>query len=167
MESKEVLLFLLLGGASAANAQTACPQGVAPGSPACGPSGGGWLPPPPPSMPRQRWKLTWGAFASDDAQSVIGTSTGQFSRRAASKAAMAKCAALGGRNCKVTLTYENQCAVVAETVEDLQPIASVQGSGPSVEEASRPVLEACARDNNGHKCKIVYSNCTAPVSDYR
>lgn len=166
MKSKEVLLFLLLGGASAANAQTACPQGVAPGSPACGPSGGGWVAPPP-SAPTQRWKLTWGAFASDPAQSVIGTSTGQFSRRAASKAAMAKCASLGGRNCKVTLTYENQCAVVAEPVEDLQPMASIQGSGPSVEEASMPVLEACARGNNGHQCKIVYSNCTGPVLEYR
>lgn len=166
MKSREVLLFLLLGGASAANAQTACPQGVAPGSPACGPSGGGWVAPPS-SAPTQRWKLTWGAFASGAAQSVIGTSTGQLSRRAASKAAMARCASLGGRNCKVTLTYENRCAVVAETVEDLQLIASVQGSGPSVEEAGRPALEACARDNNGHKCKIVYFNCTAPVLDYR
>lgn len=72
------------------NAQTACPQGVTPGSQRCLPTSQGAASAPIPAR-QPRWKLTWGAFASDDAAAVIGTSSGEYSSRSARRAAMKKC----------------------------------------------------------------------------
>lgn len=95
-------LCLLLSSCSIAYAQ--CPSGIpSAGNPLClppgapgSPYGGNSSPPPPAVGPKARWRLTWGAFASDAAKAVVGTSTGQFSERAARRKAMDKCASMGG-----------------------------------------------------------------------
>ena len=145
------------------NAQTACPQGVTPGSQQCLPTGQGTAPAPSPAR-QPRWKLTWGAFASDDAVAVIGTSSGEHSSRSARSAAMRKCSKMGGKNCEVTLVYQNQCAVIADPIDrDTQPRFGSDVSGPTIEEASKLALDSCHKRNGGRRCEIIYSNCTRPV----
>lgn len=144
-------------------AQMACPQGVTPGSQQCLPSKSGAVNVAP--APRQlRWKLTWGAFALDNEAAVIGTSTGEFSKRSAVRTAMDKCAASGGRECIITLTYKNQCAVIADHIDrDKQPRFGSHAGGPTIEDASRTALDSCYEKNGRSRCEIIYSNCTRPV----
>lgn len=59
-------IFVFLFLANNAYAQTACPNGVAPGSPQCGPDSGtsrGEIPLPPP-QPTGEWIKTWGAIVN-------------------------------------------------------------------------------------------------------
>lgn len=156
-----VAMLTLNAVALTANAQTACPQGVTPGSSQCLPTGSGATQAPSPPPPR--WKTTWGAFASDAEVAVTGTSSDQPSRRAAGKAAMAKCQSMGGQDCKITLVYENQCAVIAEPVANLGSFRPMHSRGPTVDVASSIALRECASTNQGHACKVIYSNCTRPV----
>ncbi|MGR4875253.1 DUF4189 domain-containing protein [Pseudoxanthomonas sp. LARHCG66] len=154
-----VPLFLAPLFAVSANAQMACPQGVTPGSSQCLPSGGGGAAPPP----APRWRLTWGAMAEDVATGYVGTSTGQFSRRAARREAMRKCEGMGGVNCKPIFDYKNNCAVVVEPVKFIQGSSTaVYRDGSSVEDASSVALAYC-KQQNGRECKVNYSNCTSPV----
>jgi hypothetical protein len=142
-----------------------CPQGIPQGAPGC-------VPPNHPNLPsnasapakpvRAVWRKTWGAMATDTDTAVIGTSTGHFTRRAASREAMEKCRNMGGRACEVRLSYENQCALIAVPTSDGSMVAVYQ-SGPSVEHASKLALPECAKRNGGRQCEVMYSNCTAPV----
>jgi hypothetical protein len=142
-------------------AQTACPQGVTPGSSQCLPSPQGGSQATQEAAPR--WKLTWGAIALDDQTVSIGTSTGQASRRAALKEATRKCESIGGKECKVILYYENQCAAIAEPVADVNPMIASYKVGLSSQEAVDTAIRECERENNAGQCKAIYSNCTSPV----
>lgn len=162
MKLTSITLFTALSAMTiVASSQTACPQGVTPGSSQCLPTGSGATQAPSPPPPR--WRATWGAFASDPEIAVTGTSSDQPSQRAASKAAKAKCESMGGKECKITLAYENQCAVIAEPVEDLASFRPMHSRGPTVDVATNSSLKECALVNEGHACKIIYSNCTRPV----
>lgn len=105
-------------------------------------------------------------MAEDKVVGVIGTSTGQFSRRAAQRAAVGKCKSMGGERCRAVYDYKNTCAVVAEPIELLPAMMGVYQDGPTIEEASELGLSRCEKHNNDHACKIIYSNCTAPVLVY-
>ncbi len=163
MSRTTVLLFLLIFSMES-YAQTACPQGVAPGDPRCGSSGGGgggWD--LPAGKIYTRWKSTWGAMVGDDATGNVGTSTGQSSRRKAEREARAKCKASGGLECKFVYTYMNSCAVVAEPIEVLKDSVSAYQNGETVEAASKLAIAGCSVRNGGRACQVYYSNCTAPI----
>lgn len=155
-------------------AQTACPQGVAAGSAQCGPSGasmlgnGTTIALPAPRQPQAHWKLTWGAIAFDLDSGATGYASKAPSRRRASKLAVDECKGKGGKECKVTLAYHNQCAVIADPVEKGQfiPGTSIYLGGPTVEKASELALSSCSTSNDGRSCLIVYSNCTEPYLVY-
>lgn len=142
-------------------AQTACPHGVTPGSSQCLPSSQGGDQAVQEVAPR--WKLTWGAIALDDKTVSIGTATGQSSRRAALKEATRKCESIGGRECRVILYYENQCAAIAEPVAEIRPMIASYKVGLSSQEAVDMAVQECERKNNAGGCKPIYSNCTSPI----
>ncbi len=143
----------LAAGSASAFAQTACPQGVTPGSQQCLPTNQGATSAPTPAR-QPRWKLTWGVFASDDAAAVVGTSSGEYSSRSARSAAMKKCSGMGGNNCAVTLVYQNQCAVIADPIDrDIQPRFGSDVSGPTIEEASKLALDSCYKKMVGAGAK--------------
>ncbi|WP_260619066.1 DUF4189 domain-containing protein [Pseudoxanthomonas mexicana] len=152
----------------ASYAQTACPQGVGPGDPRCGPGGGGgggWD--LPAGKVYTRWKTTWGALAEDTATGKIGTSTGEFSRRRATREAVANCKAMGGLECKFIFTYKNSCAVVAQVADDPSPsMISTYQSAPTLEVASKLAIDGCSRKNEGRACQVNYKDCTPPVLIY-
>jgi len=142
-----------------ASAQMACPQGVSPGSSQCLPTGGTVAPP----ARGPRWVLTWGAMAEDQKASIVGTSSGELSRRAAQRAAVKKCETMGGVGCKAVYSYKNTCAVIAEPIALLESMHGYYQNGPTVEEATRLVIPQCRSGNGGNECRVIYSNCTSPI----
>ncbi|MCV2445471.1 DUF4189 domain-containing protein [Acinetobacter bereziniae] len=138
-----------------------CPQGIPQGTPSCVPPDQlGYSTAPP--VNTAYWKKTWGALAQSP-DVPIGTSTGHFTKRAASKEAINKCKSQGGKNCQIIFTYQNQCAVAARPVNENSQIRRAYQSAATIEEATQLVLPYCAEINYGKTCEIFYSNCTAPV----
>jgi hypothetical protein len=96
-------------------------------------TGGGCVPPPctpgsplpcnqPPQeqgqqqaapQPQAVWADRWGAIVVGEDIADISTASGRSSQSQAVEATMAGCAAHGAKNCKLELTYHNQCAAVA------------------------------------------------------
>ncbi|MEF2242004.1 DUF4189 domain-containing protein [Xanthomonas arboricola] len=142
-------------------AQTACPVSVAPGSPQCGPDSGtsrGDSPLPPP-RPTGEWIKTWGAIACSASQGESWTSLGKTSRADAESEAVNQCEVAGLSDCKLTLSYQNQCVSMASPPGAGESSAV---SGKTKEITSRQALNVCEKINN-QSCSVVYSACTAPI----
>lgn len=152
---RSMLFSLLLVTASqAAIAQTACPAGVAPGSPQCGPDSGTSRAEPAPPRMTGEWIKTWGAFAGSDSTGEAGTSANKLSESEAKAAALRQCALSGAKDCKIDLVYRNQCAAIATT-----PNRSYFQSAPTEQEAVEMAMKSCVKGNSG-ECKVLYSECT-------
>ncbi|WP_372393515.1 DUF4189 domain-containing protein [Xanthomonas sp. NCPPB 3582] len=153
------MIFLSFFFAGASLAQTACPSGVAPGSPQCGPDSGtsrGDIPAPPP-RPTGEWIKTWGAIAHSSVTGEAGSAVGKLSENEARDKATRQCAAGGATDCQVKLVYRNQCAalVTSQGNSFFQASASKQ---KSIELATK----VCEESNSG-VCKAVYSECSEPI----
>jgi hypothetical protein len=109
-----------------------------------------------PQQPRAVWADRWGAIAEDPQASAVGTVIQQESKSKAEEAALSSCTEHGGRNCKIALTYYNQCAAVAVDEENL----AVHAHAATQEKAEQLALNGF---NGGHTTKIVYSACSLPV----
>ena len=104
-------------------AQTACPQGVPPGDPRCGPSPSwhqGQTAPEELTAPRiivrerfQVWEDRFGAIATDE-KGPFGVSEGQKTEEAARQLATQDCIRRGGdpiRCQRISYSYSNSCVV--------------------------------------------------------
>lgn len=137
-----------------------CPPGYypvnSPGVAGCAPIPGyGGGQDPVPTGPT--WMTTWGAIATDNSVSAIGSVTRQSSKRQAQRSAIKNCRANGGtKKCKVSLVYYNQCGVM--TVGD--SFAVTHGAG-TVEEASRAAIARCSSETSN--CRVILSECSYPV----
>ncbi|QHG89069.1 MULTISPECIES: DUF4189 domain-containing protein [Xanthomonas] len=154
-----VSLFFLVNAVPSAFAQTACPVGVAPGSPQCGPDSGtsrGDIPSPPP-RPTGEWIKTWGAIATSKSMGEAGTSANKTSEDEARRIAIQECERGGAKDCEVNLAYHNQCAALASSQTD----TFFQASGTEGR-AAKLAMQSC-KDSNGGSCKVRYSECTNPV----
>lgn len=160
------LLAALLGGPTAA--QTACPQGVPPGDPRCGPSPSWHQRPTTPERepaPRivirerfQVWEDRFGAIARD-VDGPAGISEGQRTKDDAERAAVDDCVGRGGdrRRCRVAYEYSNACVVYAWGGGFDQ-----YASGPDPEDNEQRALARCA-ERSGTSCRVVYSGCSRSV----
>lgn len=110
------------------------------------------------AVPSARWETRWGAIAIDNTLGKVGAVTDMRSKREAKRAASAECRARGGGDgCKyVSLTYHNQCAVMAWGNER----AVTQGA-ETVEIASDLALRECNKLTTD--CKIYYTGCSLPA----
>ncbi|WDM66248.1 DUF4189 domain-containing protein [Xanthomonas cucurbitae] len=145
-----------------AHAQTACPVGVAPGSPQCGPDSGtsrGDLPPPPP-RPTGEWLKTWGAIVNADGTGRAWASTRMMSKDDAEKDALDQCASAGFNGCRVTFAYQNQCVAVSSSKSS--PVKSAARSGPDLDIAKKDSVQLCS-ERGGGGCHVIYTDCTEPV----
>lgn len=162
------LCLIALSSSISAVAQTACPAGVPPGDPRCGPSPN-WHPgqtqeqavtqPPAPRVV-ERWEVhddRYGAVAID-ANGPYGMSFDHDSKEAASSAALTLCQRRGGRYCRVLGDFKNLCSTYAwgggrAVVEgDRTPILS-----------ERSALERC-KESSGVDCDVIETVCNKPVS---
>ncbi|UXZ93758.1 DUF4189 domain-containing protein [Pseudomonas phytophila] len=148
---------LMLTAFASAFAQTACPGGVAPGSPQCGPDSGTSRADSAPARPTGEWIKTWGAIAMSRSTGEVGTVVGKLSEGDAKISAIKQCAKGGANDCAVQLFYRNQCAALAASQVD-----TFFQSSPIQQLAESGVKKVCD-ESGGGTCKVLYSECTEPL----
>lgn len=154
-----VAVFLALI-ATDTNAEGGCPPGQIPysGTPVPGSTASmatcGPIPTSQPAAPQ--WRSRWGAIA-DDRYGVFGIVADERSERSAKKAAVAACIDRGGKDCKATFTYRDQCAVVVGTDTN-----SISQGAATIEQAKSLALEKCEAAGS-KECWVYYSGCSLPV----
>ncbi|MCC5064347.1 DUF4189 domain-containing protein [Xanthomonas campestris] len=154
-----IILLISNGLCNEAFSQTACPVGVAPGSPQCGPDDStsrGSIPTPPP-RPTGEWIKTWGAVATAG-NGDAGVSSARTTKKQAENDAIASCEGLGSGTCRVSLTFFNQCVAAADSG---QGQGSIFGAA-SIDQASKLALDKC-REDSGRQCKVTLSKCSDPI----
>ncbi|KIQ23071.1 DUF4189 domain-containing protein [Xanthomonas campestris] len=164
-------LFILVVACTSevAFAEGGCPPGQYPiggqGAVACAP-----IPTEsaqPKAHPIGKWIKTWGAIASGSVDSIVnyGVSTGKISKAEAEEYALAECSSHGEQNCKVNLTYRNQCAAVATPQINGKPAAGTVNfiGRENMPMATSDALAACKKDNPKAQCDIIYKNCTEQI----
>jgi hypothetical protein len=112
------------------------------------PNASGSIPDPGPA-----WSTRWGAIATADG--VFGVAHHASTAKKAERLAMKQCKAKGGKNCRVNLSFANQCAALA------------WGSGFNIakpagdrEQAESSALAQCRAKANS--CEVFYSGCNYP-----
>ncbi|MBR8652113.1 DUF4189 domain-containing protein [Achromobacter sp. Marseille-Q0513] len=113
-------------------------------------SGGG-------AAPQVRWEERWGAIVMDAASGMTGIGGGQRTEEAAIQSATAMCQRKGGKNCRVDITYSNQCGALAWGSNH-----AVSARGRTLEIASKYAIDACEK-TTGKKCEVFFSDCSLPV----
>lgn len=149
-------LFILLAGLSLTAFVQGCPYGIpSAGNPGCVPPDQSYQSTAEIPVRGPEWQKTWGAIAFGKT-SVTGTSTGLKSKRKAEKEAINQCRAKGGSECRISLSYQNQCAAIAWG----ESSAATQ-SAESIEVASTLAMKNCSK--NTRDCQIYYTNCSDPI----
>ncbi|WP_353506064.1 DUF4189 domain-containing protein [Variovorax fucosicus] len=108
-----------------------------------------------PQRPTEQWERRWGAIATGGA---LGVATDKLSKQEASQTAMSDCAAKGGTNCKIEITYYNQCAVVVAAEDGSYNTPS----NATLDGAIATGIKTC-RDAGHSNCHVYYSACSLPV----
>ena len=165
-----LLIGLLLLSMNVVHAEGGCPPGYYPypmGSAQGQPSPQGCAPipgyninqqqPRPQQSPPPKWVNHWGAIATALPQGIVGVSTNLFSDADATQSALSDCRSKGGTNCKIELSYGNQCIAMAVG----NPGYSVD-LGPTPTAASEKTLKGCT-DGGFASCHVIYTGCSLPV----
>jgi hypothetical protein len=102
-----------------------------------------------------KWETRWGAIATDAEHAKLGVVIAASNKRMAELGALEDCKNKGGSNCKLQLSYYNQCAamVVGDRVMNT-------GSAATLEEAKQMGLSECQKDDSN--CRVYYSGCSLP-----
>jgi Domain of unknown function (DUF4189) len=159
--ARTVCLILFLSAPTYASAQ--CPAGIpSAGNPQCVPPDVFYNSLPntdPPPLPSPKWATRWGSIAVGigPGGGVVGASRDATSKRKAEKEAMKQCRQhTDSRDCRIEISYYNQCGVLAWG-ENYYHTARAA----TVSEASGIAISSCnTRTSN---CKLFYSNCSYPV----
>lgn len=150
-------LMLLLLWSTAANSYYQCPVGVAgPDAPNTSGLACYWVDnaAATPQAPAAQWRSRYGAIAV--ASGAFGTANKESSYEKAEKKAMKQCKAKGGKDCRVALSFGNQCAAMAwgDTVTSSEP-------GADIPQAEAQALKSCGERTQN--CKNYYSACSNAV----
>lgn len=168
------LLITLLIVPFTAWAEGRCPPGQYPvgderqGVGGCAPIPGGQGGAPSAPVPTGEWETRWGAIAQDTGVTsgsnvAVGTSEAKRSKKEAVSAALAECAELGGRKCKVAIEYRNQCAALAgpKSSEFRETgVGTVAFRAPKEQEARSNAIAGCQAQGRGLECQLIYSGCS-------
>jgi Domain of unknown function (DUF4189) len=153
-----LLSTLLLLSPKLGHAQVGCPPGYYP----IGGGNAGWVdcaplntPDQTPTNPGPQWETRWGAIAIDGGAGKFGGVDNMSSKRRAEKAALKECKDFGGRKCRVSLAYYNQCGVLASGDNEI-----ISQGAPELESAEKMALDACRQKTSN--CKLFYSGCSYP-----
>ena len=108
-----------------------------------------------PAASGPRWADRWGAIAvGSDAK--LGAVVDVSNERKAKSAALEECKKNGGTDCKVDLTYYNQCAVLV-TGDRIYNTAHAA----TIDEAI--VLGVAKCEEEDINCRVYYSGCSLPA----
>lgn len=156
MQSLRLYAFLALLASPVVFGQTACPSGVAPGSPQCGPDSGTSRGDSPTPRPTGQWIKTWGALSANSAGD-IGLASGKISKTEAAAEAVARCEAFGAGKCVAKHYFYNQCISVARAESG----QSATVTGPK-EKAEDLAINECEKTTNA-TCSVLFTECSAPI----
>lgn len=165
------VIWLLMGFSllftAVVHAQAACPPGTIPygtgqDQSVCGPDNSQQQPtqqqlqPPPHPLPPV-WVDRWGAITTDAAHHSSGASLNQSSKVVAEQEAIADCQKNGGVQCKIEITYHNQCVALVGGDTGYNTT-----SASSIGQAVQIGMASCtsAHDTN---CHAYYTACSLPV----
>jgi hypothetical protein len=145
------LILLLAGGV--VHAEGGCPSGMIPeggqGVSSCRPIPGY-------QQSRGHWMNQWGAITSDFPHHSAGASFNQPSEEEAVQAAMANCVSNGGVQCKLEITYGNECvAMVVGTTGHNSDRAK------TIDQAVKLGMKVCT-DAGDTDCHAFYTACSLP-----
>jgi Domain of unknown function (DUF4189) len=139
--------------------QIVCPEGYAPTGgmevQGCAPIPGFYGSSDSPPNPGPSWANRWGAIAVDSGTRAIGTTERMSSKRKARKAALQQCRMNGGKGCKVTVDYYNQCGAVA-----FGDTRYTSHRGPDRQDTIQSAMQSCMKETTN--CDIPYSGCSYP-----
>ena len=160
---KHLLCLGLLGLSGSAYAEGGCPNGMTPVNNGqnwtCVPGGNDaavqQAAPQLPPQPTGYWVKTWGAIAGDDPKGILGTALGVDDSIQAGRQAIADCHAKGGKECKLHLTYHNQCAVFVAGNN-----GHIATGAASIAKATEISMRDCKKSDKD--CRVHYSACTEP-----
>ena len=157
-------LLLMIAGLlwnGLAHAEGNCPPGQYPvggqGWQGCNPIPGYGNQRQAPQQPAPRWESRWGAIGTDGPNDALGVATDMRSKREALQAAMHGCQSKGGVNCKIDVTYDNQCAAIV-----VGDGAYNVGNAATVDIAVASGMKTC-RDGGLTNCHAYYTACSLPV----
>ena len=167
--SKFLLLLLLVSLPLLAFAEGSCPPGFYPiggqGVQGCAPIPGAattgseaGIPAPAP-RPTGYWEQTWGAISIAKSTGDIGVTYGKSSKSEADSDALGKCATYGAKDCRISLSYKNQCAAIAKEAKGAYVHS---GRSSSIERATGIAMKGCIA-NTGGACEVVHTNCSEPI----
>jgi hypothetical protein len=111
------------------------------------------------NAPQGRWIKTWGAISMSPEGGVAGVSIGKFSKSEAVSEAISRCRSNGGRACRESFSYKNQCAAAA--VPTAGSGGTSFGGHGTVGKAGELAMSTCAKEG-GEGCHVVYSACAVP-----
>lgn len=117
------------------------------------PQGSGNNPPFIGGQDNSIWEARWGAISVDNSNNTYGTADGYKSKSAASKAAIDDCKKWGGKACKISIAYYNQCGVLLSGEN-----YSITGRGPTIDAAIGVVIDECKKHDP--KCKLYHAGCS-------
>ncbi|HEL3783342.1 TPA: DUF4189 domain-containing protein [Stenotrophomonas maltophilia] len=167
MRALNAVILLAIAGlwSNSARAEGNCPpgfypiggQGVQGCAPIPGASAGASV--DAPAAPAGEWMTRWGAIAESGSSTLVGTSMGQSSKLDAERQAITRCQAEGAKDCRVSISYYNQC--VAYVVP-----SSGRGKGSITSAVDKSTAIALAKekctDAQGGACAVAYSECSLP-----
>lgn len=112
------------------------------------------------ARPTGRWLKTWGAIATAS-NGDAGASAKMKSKGAATSDALSQCARMGAKDCKIVMSYKNQCVAMV-TPTNLDRGGAVTSRAETEVVASKLAMDIC--NNRGSAgCKVFYSACSEPI----
>jgi hypothetical protein len=118
------------------------------------------------AAPTVRWSSRWGAVANSITTGHAGTSAGQVSRYDAKHLALHQCGTDDGiKDCKIVMTYHDQCAAIADgtyasSTAGAATTSFATASAATISEASNLAMESCNKE--AIDCKVIYTECSLP-----
>lgn len=107
-------------------------------------------------QPPARWASQWGAIATDNQLGKLGASMNGTNQASAEASAVSECQNQGGTQCRVLISFHDQCGVVI--IGDGKINAS---SAATVAQASDDGIKVCSTGTT--HCHVYYSACALPV----
>lgn len=166
---KFLLLLFWIALPPSAFAEGACPPGFYPiggqGVQGCAPIPGATATgseasiPAPAPRPTGYWTETWGAISTAKSTGDIGVTYGKPSKGEADSDALGKCATYGAKDCRIALSYKNQCVAIAKGAGGSY-VHSARSS--SIERATSIAMKGCIANTEG-ACEVVHTNCSEPI----
>ncbi len=166
MKFRLFLVISLFFLSNASLAESGCPDGFSPNqiqgqqAPSCYPIPGyNNQVQEQPQISQGHWETRWGAIAvgSTMGGGGVGVVINSKDKKTAEISALSQCHINGGGSeCRIEISYYNQCAVVAWGDNYYSTASSA-----TIERASKIALKTCK--SKTQNCKIYYADCTDAV----